>query len=991
MTRFKIYLILILFIITLSQSFSRPPAGYQPRMRRMQNSNNLYKSTTIDDSLYPRQFNLSWAGVGNLSRYTITNVGESGYFSPPLDWDGTYDGTNYEGYTTPNPVLTGEFPSGSRQFYVWCAGIWVGAEVPVTTPTGTIYEKRVAQTCYYSDQGALFPLYMSTQILPEDHNNAGEYRFVQPGDDGQSYQDSWIFTDTSMNQIRRDIATERGLDPEALVVQKGDFISNQDSYTVFGDYVPEGEALTVFSTGYDEYPVGVQTTQRTYSWGYSYNDEYIYFDFYVVNKNDFALRNVYFSYFMDTDIGESDDPQGAWDDLIGYDPDLSLGYCYDSDLFEPGWATQAGYIGVTFVETPKNQDGEPLGLTGFQTWENGSEEGTQTEGDKHDEGKYDQMAKGGYELFETSTDVRMLPCSGPIVDFLPDDTAHVVVAVVVGNSLSELKENARKAIEQYNNGYVGPTSPPAPRFSLIPSDEKVYLSWDNFPENAFDAMSGIKDFEGYRIYRSTSGIAGDWDEIADFDIPGNSSGKVATAKYTKGNSTATIEVVEIVDSYESFADGEYTLHFTTDTTISVYNVLNGELLNYRKDAVKAETGFYIIDQATDEIKNKNVFYPGDQVYFAGVIITISEGLKLKSDDITVPKRGDIFTVHTFKDAPIGDQTGLKYSYIDTDLLNGMTYYYSMTSYDRGNLEQGIAPLESGIDLNKKSVVPTTLGADVNDANISTPVHTAGVGNGTVTITMIDPTLVPTRNHKITFHKSDPEETSPIADFWRLTSIDNDSILIDSNMNITNYQDTVIDGMAVTVASIAETVVDSAYWTVGNTDYNFNVLETTTPEPYDYEIEFTDETHNDNKPSGAFAANFIVWNKTIGDSVPFIIQDKDRNSVIDSGDYIYVMYQSGKGKSIEIQLEFSEGDSEPQTGDIFRITTQKPFQTDDQYTFSTTALKSKKDDYSLDHITVFPNHIAKIHLRFFVSENTNISTISIKPWPVGIILIRFRFY
>ena len=54
--------------------------------------------------------------------------------------------------------------------------------------------------------------------------------------------------------------------------------------------------------------------------------------------------------------------------------------------------------------------------------------------------------------------------------------------------------------------------------------------------------------------------------------------------------------------------------------------------------------------------------------------------------------------------PIGDNTGLRHSFIDDDLTNGKTYFYAITAYDRGEYEQGhygeveyevVPPLETG--------------------------------------------------------------------------------------------------------------------------------------------------------------------------------------------------------------------------------------------------------------------------------------------------------
>lgn len=947
---------IILFMA--ASAWSRPPSRVLPRLADLQ-SPSLKKATAIDTTIKPTPFGCTWIGVGNIARFPMNNVGENGYFSVPSTWNGTYDGTLYKGWYTGNPVLAGEYPSGSKQYYIWDAGLWVGAKVPIQTSSGTIYDKRVANCAYYSDLSSMYPLYTSTQIIPSTQiNGGGEYLFVQPGQTKQSYQESWIFTDTTLNERRRTIEQEKGL--TGLVLESGDIVSNQDAYTVFGDYVPEKEGSFVYSKGYDTDPVGIKIVMRTYSWGYDYNKNYIYLDYTITNMNSFALKDVCFGYFMDTDIGDSDSPQGAYDDLIGYDESLALGYCYDSDLFEPQWSTQSGFIGVTFVRTPVNLSGQSMGLTGFQTWTQTDEEGQLVDSEKNDPAKYDQLIKGGFELYQTPQDVRMLPCTGPILNFEPGETAHLVIALVVGNSISELKENAQKAIAQYQNAYVGPTAPPSPRFSVIPADNKCYLHWDNFPETVPDPMSTLLDFEGYRIYRSTTGISGDWKLLADFDVAGNSTGRVVIPKYTKGNSTAKIEFAGLKsDGTDFFKEGKYTIEFLTDTTVMVYNVSNLESYPYRKDAKTSGTGFCVINPATNRVEILPVYRSGYWIYFDGIYVKITNGSIAKPDDDPTPNRGDIFLIQTFANKALGNQTGLRYAYTDSSLVNGLTYYYSMTSYDQGNIQQSIAALETGIEQNKTSVIPMNLGIDVCDVSISEVDHTMGVGTGTVTVSLMDPVVVTGHEYRIKFEKANADQKLPLAKFWKLLDLTDNRMVIDSSVNLANQANPLVDGFSIRVNTLVNPAFDSTYWKIGQTTYAFTVLQSTTPDPFDYEIRFTQNGSLDKR---GMKAPFEVWNITIDsqhisavDQNPgFVFVDKNRNELLDSGEFIYILKKYENGNAVQIPISIVDAGRAPAVGDIYRITTKKPFQISDEFYFSTVKLKQAKQDYSLDNVRVVPN-------------------------------------
>ena len=85
---------------------------------------------------------------------------------------------------------------------------------------------------------------------------------------------------------------------------------------------------------------------------------------------------------------------------------------------------------------------------------------------------------------------------------------------------------------------------------------------------------------------------------------------------------------------------------------------------------------------------------------------------------------------------LGSNTGLRHFYVDTDVLNGRTYYYALVSYDRGQVARdaagtilldedgnvkGISPSESAATIKVDISGNTTL--DINTA-VVTPHSTA---------------------------------------------------------------------------------------------------------------------------------------------------------------------------------------------------------------------------------------------------------------------------
>ncbi|MBN1300026.1 MAG: hypothetical protein JW995_02325 [Melioribacteraceae bacterium] len=61
---------------------------------------------------------------------------------------------------------------------------------------------------------------------------------------------------------------------------------------------------------------------------------------------------------------------------------------------------------------------------------------------------------------------------------------------------------------------------------------------------------------------------------------------------------------------------------------------------------------------------------------------------------------------------LGDDTGIKNTFVDNDVINGRTYYYAVVAYDRGDETKDIYPSENGRSLDDPNVVVVTPNAHV---------------------------------------------------------------------------------------------------------------------------------------------------------------------------------------------------------------------------------------------------------------------------------------
>jgi hypothetical protein len=935
-------------------------------------------STALNDS--PSPVMLSWIGVGNLARYTVSNTGQNGYFEPPPGWE-NYNGQFPFGFTSGNG-RTGEFPRGSKQYYVWAAGLWVGAKVREIVGTDTMYDKRVATGAYYSDQGALSDLYQSNQVIPDGFEGAGDFYFKQKeADQKADYQILWNFADSSINQKRLLLGYDNLLiNPEA-----GDYISNEDTYCVWGDYLPEEDAVTLFLDAYDTKPVGIRVEQRSYSWS---TDDFIYLNYRITNMNDFPLRDVYFGYFMDNDIGD------ATDDLIGYDENLNLGYSYDSDLQESGWQTLAGYMGTVFVETPRDSNGVELGLTGFQTWVNGSTEGD-VDNDASDNLKYDQLQKVGFEIFSVPQDVRQLTSCGPLRTMQPGETVEVTIAVVPGGSLDELRKNTERAYERYDLAFIGPEPPPSPVMNLNPGDRRVIIGWDNSSESVPDPFSGLLDFEGYRVYRSEDGgitwgtkaedrarYPNGYIPLAEFDLAGNQSDRFVSVSYISGNSTASITFEGFIPGQETlFNESQYSIEILPGNQLFVYNLTQLKSYLYNISAQNEGVGFSIIDRNSHIVYDDPTYISNALIAFDGIYVSIKNDTTYDNGlmEISIPEVGDVFRIQTFERREIGDQLGLGYYFDDSGLTNGFSYVYSVTAFDAGDPKIGLPPLESSLFANKQNIVPRAAAADRTVDAISNVQRIAGESDGFVNVSKGNPFDIVSAQFEIQFLNTLPNQH--FADYVRIYNTTADTVVIDSLLLVeivagdqTRQKYAAYSFHGLNFLAIAPSVLridtEQFKWKQGGfSSYMFNIVAniSRTTGPYDFEIEFTDFLNSDSYsgdtvavPEGGIAP-WTVRNITKG------IQHKSYalNPFLSPGEkiihnsIIYVLNENpvnNNDVAFSLILNTQNPVDPVRPGDTWQVKTKKPFFNGEKYLFSSTALNEKisTDSYTLDKVKVVPN-------------------------------------
>lgn len=992
---------LVFLVIPLKAMWNDPSTKLAPQ------TYNRPLTTSITDE--PAFFwTIWWVDIGDVSDWCISNTLQGGVFARhPADlhkFEGLY---LFPSITNPpDRGSNAEYPKGSEQFYNYAWGLWVGSMYP----TGKGNSPNVTKGAYNTDMGAmsapemkdgggmgdlsLLGIYFSDMTIPKGYGFSGESGnlFSDPGLDPLSYQVRWPFADTGTINPKR-----RAIGMPDLSISNGDQVSMQDTYACAGDWIPVNDAtnLWIMSTGsYDVWGQGLRIEQRTYAWNYEYNNSIIFIDYKIRNMNDFPLDSVYFSYFMDNDIGTGGSAagdDGFWDDLIGFDQDLNMGYTYDANGSESGWVTPAGYIGAIFLETPGD-----IGLTGLETWQNAADQVIDNLGT--DSIKYVYMTSRDYVTWESPTDVRLMMNSGPYMELKPNEEVNMTIAVILAYSLDELRAKAKVAKIQFDNGYFGYTPPPNPKLSVISGDSVVYLSWSSDPERFVDPMSRQQTFEGYRVYRSLSGLSGTWDLLADYDLMGSKNPDTVIAKHSVGPSNATIEFAGfksgITPASVGYGDNTYTITFQPDTNYSyyvVYNIAKQKVLNYNINAT-IEGGFCILDGVNGQpqpLPSDTFYYPyhsGDVLFIDGAQYIIADGPN-DPGAIPAPSYGDQFTINTFAGQQLGGETGTRHYYVDENVRNGQIYYYSVTSYSRSQPTENVGSLEGGKTGLTYWAVPRSNPMGWQTASVTKAEHVAGNGNALVIDSVISPDQVTGNEYEVGF-KAAPGDTNdpPRVAYAYFKNVDSNKIVLDNYVvRSGELSGPIIDGVLVQVAAVTMDTLDlekqldtlMTDWYKNTSGSNF-YLEVgwpgvEVPQSIDFLVTFV----SNGKDGIGTSCPVSVKRYDNNQSAPFLWYGKDPAAQTIYGEDNFTIYWPSIGGAntafyvtfkdtitrvdtvivgIDTTYDSTKAVKQPEPGDQYLIKTLKPTTVDDVFRYTTIRSDIDETDTTrtLEDVRVVPN-------------------------------------
>lgn len=194
------------------------------------------------------------------------------------------------------------------------------------------------------------------------------------------------------------------------------------------------------------------------------------------------------------------DNDGDWDPE--YDDVGSDGV---EDTFDYGEGDGLPTAGEPNFDETDTDESDQIGLTSFDYFTPSNEYPA-----KDDEALWDKLRPG---FFDTpSSIVNGQPIAGEDGDFIygsgyfplrAGQTERFSVALVYGEDLDDLINNKQTVQNIYNNDYSFPPPPTKPTLNAVAGDGQITLYWGRVSEDSVDPVTKEKDFQGYRLYRTT--------------------------------------------------------------------------------------------------------------------------------------------------------------------------------------------------------------------------------------------------------------------------------------------------------------------------------------------------------------------------------------------------------------------------------------------------------------------------------------------------------
>ncbi|MFP4548620.1 MAG: hypothetical protein ACLFQM_10860 [Fidelibacterota bacterium] len=736
--------------------------------------------------------------------------------------------------------------------------------------------------------------------------------------------------------------------------------------------------------------IGLVVKTRAFQWSHVLAEDCIFWLYNIENESTHDYEKTYYAQYLDWGVGGVED--GA-DDIGEYDTNLDLAYAYDTDGYgTPGNWSPVGYAGYAFLESPgiadDNIDNDNDGITDEKRYSDGPGEyldeypyGFSDEDREKFYAHYLRYPSAHWENDEDCDWVGYtdLNANGkwddnePLNDDLGEDGVGPFDAHYTGPDIGEGDGRPTNGEPNYNEtdpdesdqiGLTGFEIFPVHKYELTNDEEnwgvfsKAPLPMDQIlqPNNLgmFFSSGSFPLYAGERERYSMALLFGE--DRDDLVKNKRTVQQIYNADYrfskppAKPNLTVYPGDGEITLVWDDVAEDSY------DPFLQEYD-FEGYMI-YKS----TEAQFLENKVITDAYGNATFQKP------------------VKQFDLKDGKKGphpiDIYGVKF----NLGEDTGLKHSWTDTDVKNGQKYYYAIVSYDYGlvsytsNSVEGIAPSTCSaiiktnplgevtfMDINTGVATPRPAAAGYIAPHIDGEVDHVGPATGHIELSMVEKHKVPSgkTTFEVEFFDSEKYHTD-VSPYYNIRNVLADTLVLDSvEVNEYGGDSPFFYGSVVSVFNDTTISMDreKTKWIEGESDYDLKVrlnpdwenvagFRLNLNQPADYEIEFHDSiVHYSNALFGlkSYPSNVSIFNKTDSVTVNYSLVDNDKNKkyshgddlviVVPDDDFVLKNYFSWMLRfDVDYEIDSTNGYNDttwittdpPQPGDKMLLAVKKPF-------------------------------------------------------------------
>jgi len=839
---------------------------------------------------------------------------------------------NWGGIGAKTEPISGVWPRGSQHDHIFEFSGLVAAEVPDSNGNLVV----IISDSYDDAGGTQGEFHPVTNIEYKYHPIPGYFNNEQGQDEfanwlnPESWPESWPGRDATWdgnwngffgNNISRS-------DQEAMFYVD-DVWNSEFPFFPYND-----EADSVRRRG-----LGIQLLTRFFQWAHPLAQDILFYYFEFSNAGDFDYKlpdynttepeyPIYFGGFGDIGPGG----RGTSDDNAWFDAEVDMFYGWDNDNIGV-WSVfreiPPGYMGWKFLESPGIQiDGIDNDTDGLIDEKRDNDAGALVFGPV---GKYGDPK----EHFEGDEDGDWLVAtddvgadgSGPLDDGYPGPDFGE------GDGIPTQGEPNFGKLDNDESDQIGLTAASAPLYgSVLVSDEEAM--WPRLQPGYFeDPSQSVNQFWLFAsgpisllskdTERFSTSFVFAFTERALFQVAGVAQ-RIFDSDYSfaKPPKQPTLKVIP--------GDGQVILMWDEISELSRDPIYGYDFEGYRIIR-STNPQFLDVEDVTDANGNAVFKVPIAQ-FDLNNGLTGPHPLQF-GEELEAPIGAHFY---------MGDDTGLKHYYVDKNLVNGRTYYYAVTAYDKGYdtdfFEKGlsetefllpITPSESPasivvtgglvtrMDRNTAIATPSTRASNYEDATIEGDgvlTHLEGVATGTIRADVIDASKIRDASYTVSF---DTVQGKNLGEYEtsHLTIYDETNdfyVLQDEEIEFSPQEDRYASSWEVElfeeglILSFENDYPDVEYslqnsgWDDGsltNFPVEMSALSSSSPLlPISFIVEFgdtlaiLDTAFTNTAGSRNFGVNFKIYEVGTNRPLDFVFKDGDKDGRLDPNEHFYIVFK-----------------------------------------------------------------------------------------------------